>query len=200
MTCSTWRKLEQGSAPLQITERRSRGTGRDAVERTTREMAHDAGIALETEVAPDLPAVPWTQQRIAYVFTNLITNAIKYSPPAARSSSARQPGQTRAGKPCVRFSVKDQGPGIAASTRNTSSSAFIACQARTRPAPAWAFPSPAKSSWPIAAKSASSASPARAASSSSSSHWPLHTSRQAAAPRCGKSANCAGAGSPDFKR
>lgn len=83
------------------------------VERTTRELAHTAGMSLQAEVAPDLPALPVDPQRIAYVFSNLITNAIKYSPPGGVVLVHAQFGQTRAGKPCVRFSVKDQGPGIA---------------------------------------------------------------------------------------
>jgi signal transduction histidine kinase len=51
-------------------------------------------------------------QRIAYVFTNFVTNAIKYSPRGTTIFVRAQPGETRTGKPSVRFSVKDQGPGI----------------------------------------------------------------------------------------
>ena len=104
-------RLEHGSAPLQI------GAAAPAelvasVERSVHELAHAGGFTLATEVAPSLPAVSVDPQRIAYVFTNFVTNAIKYSPPGGQLFIRAQLGQTRAGKPCVRFSVKDQGPGI----------------------------------------------------------------------------------------
>jgi signal transduction histidine kinase len=104
-------RLEHGSAPLQITSVQPAELVA-SVERATRELAHSAGIGLSSEVAPNLPAVSVDSQRIAYVFTNLIANAVKYSPTATVILVGAQSGQTRAGKPSVRFSVKDQGPGI----------------------------------------------------------------------------------------
>jgi signal transduction histidine kinase len=104
-------RLEHGSAPLQITTLAPAELV-STVERSTRELAHAAGITLRTEVTPGLPEVPVDAQRIAYVFTNLITNAIKYSPASGEIVVGAQPGKTRANKPSVRFSVKDQGPGI----------------------------------------------------------------------------------------
>ncbi len=104
-------RLEHGSAPLQITTLAPVEVV-STVERSTRELAHAAGITLRTEVTPGLPEVPVDAQRIAYVFTNLITNAIKYSPASGEIVVGAQPGKTRANKPSVRFSVKDQGPGI----------------------------------------------------------------------------------------
>ena len=104
-------RLERGSAPLQVMEI----TPADLVtsaERATRDVVQAGGFVLKTDVAPNLPTVPVDRQRIAYVFTNLITNATKYSPSAGEIKVSAQTGQTRAGKPCVRFSVKDQGPGI----------------------------------------------------------------------------------------
>ena len=104
-------RLERGSAPLQVVEL----TPADLVssaERATRDVVQAGGFILKTEIAPNLPIVPVDRQRIAYVFTNLITNATKYSPGAGEIKVSAQTGQTRTGKPCVRFSVKDQGPGI----------------------------------------------------------------------------------------
>jgi signal transduction histidine kinase len=83
-----------------------------SAERATRDVVQAGGFVLKTDVAPNLPTVPVDRQRIAYVFTNLITNATKYSPSAGEIKVSAQTGQTRAGKPCVRFSVKDRGPGI----------------------------------------------------------------------------------------
>jgi signal transduction histidine kinase len=104
-------RLERGSAPLQIASVPPAELVA-AAERATREVVHAGGFLLKIDVAPGLPAVPVDRQRIAYVFTNLITNAVKYSPTAGEIKIAAQPGQTRAGQPCVRFAVKDQGPGI----------------------------------------------------------------------------------------
>lgn len=78
----------------------------------TREVASAAQMILQTEIAPDLPKVHIDRQRLAYVFTNLIINAIKYSPPGGEIWVRAGRGQNRAGEPGVRFSVKDQGPGI----------------------------------------------------------------------------------------
>jgi signal transduction histidine kinase len=104
-------RLEHGSAPLQI-RNVSPGELIATVERTTRDIAHAAGMSLKVDVAPNLPGVPVDPQRIAYALSNFITNAIKYSPPSSNVLVRAQSGETRAGKPGVRFSVKDQGPGI----------------------------------------------------------------------------------------
>jgi len=105
-------KLEQGPTQLQLTRVDSAELV-DAAERSLREFAHNAQIDLKTQVAPNLPAIQVDRQRIAYVFGNLVTNAIKYSPAGSTVWLHAQIGQTRSGRSCVRFSVKDQGPGIA---------------------------------------------------------------------------------------
>jgi len=104
-------RLERGSAPLQVIEISPAELVASA-ERATRDAVHAGGFVLTTEVAPNLPTVPVDRQRIAYVFTNFITNATKYSPAGSAIKVGAETGKTRAGKPCVRFSVKDQGPGI----------------------------------------------------------------------------------------
>jgi signal transduction histidine kinase len=48
-----------------------------------------------------------------YVITNLIFNAIKYSPKGGEVLVRADLGKTRTAGPGVRFSVKDRGPGIA---------------------------------------------------------------------------------------
>jgi signal transduction histidine kinase len=47
-----------------------------------------------------------------YVINNQISNAIKYSPKGSKIVVRAEMGKTRTSQPCVRFSVKDQGPGI----------------------------------------------------------------------------------------
>lgn len=104
-------KLEQGPSQLEL----EYVTPEELVETSlhnTREAANTAQMILETEIAPHLPKVHIDRQRLAYVFTNLIINAIKYSPPGGKIWVRAGLGQNRAARPGVRFSVKDQGPGI----------------------------------------------------------------------------------------
>jgi NtrC-family two-component system sensor histidine kinase KinB len=104
-------KLEQGSTQLQL-KTVSPVELIENAERSTRDMAQLAKVTLKTEVAPDLPPVRIDPQRLAYVFTNFITNAVKYSPSGTEIVLRAELGLTRASRPSIRFSVKDQGPGI----------------------------------------------------------------------------------------
>jgi signal transduction histidine kinase len=104
-------KLEHGSSQLQLAHVSSAELVETSVH-SIRETAHAAGMILKTEIAPDLPDVHIDRQRVAYVFSNLITNALKYSSQGGEVLVRAGRGETRSGKPSVRFSVKDQGPGI----------------------------------------------------------------------------------------
>jgi two-component system, NtrC family, sensor histidine kinase KinB len=68
---------------------------------------HDRGITVEVDVAEDTPAVLVDSTRIDHVFSNLLGNALKFTPPGGRVgiSAATQDGM-------VRFEVTDSGPGI----------------------------------------------------------------------------------------
>lgn len=105
-------KLEQGPSQLELAPVPSAELVETAVHET-REITHAAEITLKTEIAPDLPDVRIDRQRMTYVFANLITNAVKYSPKGSEVLVRADLGQTRNGRPSVRFSVKDQGLGIA---------------------------------------------------------------------------------------
>ena len=104
-------KLEQGPTFLQL-KKVSPGEVVETAERSTREVAHSGGVTLKMEIAPSLPNVHVDLQRINYAFTNLITNAVKYSSSGGEVVLCAELGQTRASKPSVRFSVKDRGPGM----------------------------------------------------------------------------------------
>ncbi len=104
-------KLEQGPSQLECTELSPEQLIQAAVH-DAREVATAAGIEIKTEIAPDLPHVEVDRQRIAYVFSNLITNAIKYAPDGKVILLRSEIGRNRAGKSNVRFSVRDNGPGI----------------------------------------------------------------------------------------
>lgn len=104
-------KLEQGPSQLHL-EQVKPAELMEGIVHDTREIANGSQITIRTEVAPDLPEVRIDRQRIVYVFTNLIINAIKYSPTGSSLLVRASMGQTRLGRSSVRFSVKDQGPGI----------------------------------------------------------------------------------------
>jgi NtrC-family two-component system sensor histidine kinase KinB len=104
-------KLEQGASQLELV-RFSAGELVEAAVREARDVAHSAGVRIETEIAPDLPVVEVDRQRVAYVFANFITNAIKYGAVAGVVVVRAERGRNRAENPGVRFVVHDQGPGV----------------------------------------------------------------------------------------
>jgi NtrC-family two-component system sensor histidine kinase KinB len=104
-------RLEQGPALLDLKPISPAKLVEGAIH-STREPAQEASIRVESEIAPGLPEIRVDQQRIAYVFANLITNAIKYSPQGSTVWVRAETGATRSGRKSVRFSVRDQGPGI----------------------------------------------------------------------------------------
>jgi signal transduction histidine kinase len=71
--------------------------------------AHQRGVALETQTAPDLPTVRADAGRVLQGLANLVMNALKFTEPGGRITlrSERDPGG-------VRFAVEDTGAGIAA--------------------------------------------------------------------------------------
>jgi NtrC-family two-component system sensor histidine kinase KinB len=73
-----------------------------------RDALRSKEIKLECDVEPDLPAVLVDRQRIYHVFTNLIHNAIKYSPQGGEIVMQAR----RSDDQGVQFSVLDRGPGI----------------------------------------------------------------------------------------
>ena len=104
-------KLEQGPSQLTLSEVSPAEMVEGAVH-AARDVAQTAGITLETEIAPRLPGVLIDRQRIEYVFSNLIQNALKYAPDGRTILVQATLGRNRAGKEGVRFSVHDHGPGI----------------------------------------------------------------------------------------
>lgn len=87
-----------------------------------RSAATQAQIEIKQEVPPGLPEVFVDPDRLQLVFTNLISNAIRYSPAGsaivirARAEGVFHDGTAhRAPEPeSVRFEIADSGPGIAA--------------------------------------------------------------------------------------
>lgn len=74
-----------------------------------RPLAAERSLRLETSVVDDLPPVAADAGRMLQVFSNLIGNAIKFTPPGGRILVRAEPVAGQA-----RFSVSDTGPGIPA--------------------------------------------------------------------------------------
>jgi signal transduction histidine kinase len=72
-----------------------------------RSAARDQGVTLGVDVPEELPNVWADPTRIAHVFANLLSNALKYTPPGGSISLS-----ARAEEEVVRFQVSDTGIGI----------------------------------------------------------------------------------------
>jgi two-component system, OmpR family, phosphate regulon sensor histidine kinase PhoR len=72
-------------------------------------LAQQASVSLQLEASPDLPPVEADREELIRLFSNLVSNAIKYNRPEGRVTvTARQAG------PYVEVSVTDTGVGISA--------------------------------------------------------------------------------------
>lgn len=66
---------------------------------------------VRTEIEPTLPIALFDYVEIAQVLTNLIENAVKYTPPGT-PITIRARAATDAGAPVIEITVEDRGPGI----------------------------------------------------------------------------------------
>ena len=102
-------RMESGRAELELRPARPASLAREAVEPLTA-VFHERGVTIDVDVPDDLPDVLVDPVRIGHVFTNLLTNAAKFTGPGGQvSMSAEVDGDDR-----VRFAVADTGVGIAA--------------------------------------------------------------------------------------
>jgi NtrC-family two-component system sensor histidine kinase KinB len=106
-------RLESGAA---VSERRLQLPG-DLVTRAVedaRDVIGAAGLTISCQVNAGLPPVSVAADQLYHVFSNLISNAAKHSPPGEEvvvAVRAENRGQA------VRFSVTDHGPGVPAAER-----------------------------------------------------------------------------------
>lgn len=77
---------------------------------------------LEVDLPPDLALVQADKQRAAQVIVNLVSNAAKYTPPGGEIQISARGCEN--GASCVRFSVRDEGPGIPFEARDKVFEAF----------------------------------------------------------------------------
>ena len=99
-------KLESGARPLRLTPLRIESLVERALVLLD-PLADKRDVTLDREFAAHLPPVLADADLLARAVTNLVANAIKYSPPGAKIIVA-----AKAGKDLVRIDVKDTGPGI----------------------------------------------------------------------------------------
>ena len=99
-------RLEAGTADLQMSEVDLNVLLQGIVDKFT-PQAQKANVALRLDVSTDLPAVTGDGDRLAQVFTNLVDNALKFTPPngAITLSAKKVEGEVEA-------SVTDTGIGV----------------------------------------------------------------------------------------
>lgn len=98
--------LESGRVPLELRPASSHEIVAANAD-SYRTAARDAGITLSFDVPADLPGIWVDPARIAHVFANLLSNALKYTPPGGSVTlSAKEEPES------VRFAVTDTGAGI----------------------------------------------------------------------------------------
>ena len=126
-------------------------------------------VRLRADVRSPLPEIRGDRDRLRQVLTNLIDNAIKYSPAGGEVEVRAYPEDGR-----VLVDVRDHGPGIAKDDQKLIFEKFgrVTGAGTTRPGPASASSSPARSPRPTAAGSRCSRHPSRARRSRSSCRSP----------------------------
>jgi NtrC-family two-component system sensor histidine kinase KinB len=99
-------RIEAGRAALDLRPTSPSLMVQEATE-AVRRTAQDQGLTFDLDVPADLPEVWADTSRMGHVFGNLLSNALKYTPPGGRITIS-----ARAEDKLVAFSVADTGPGI----------------------------------------------------------------------------------------
>ena len=100
-------RLEEGSLPVRRTDVNVSALVDEVIGRAL-PAAQARGLSLVSALPPDLPPVRADASLVARVVENLLTNAVKFSPPG--SGSVRLEGRVEEGR--VVLAVRDSGPGI----------------------------------------------------------------------------------------
>jgi signal transduction histidine kinase len=99
-------RMESGRQRMALQAVSSDALVREAIE-PFRRTAQDRGVILETPLSADLPPVHADAGRIDHVFSNLLTNALRYTSPGGRITVSAVAEERE-----VRFLVADTGIGI----------------------------------------------------------------------------------------
>jgi two-component system phosphate regulon sensor histidine kinase PhoR len=100
-------RIESGQVPMALAPVAAADVVAPPVERL-RPQAERAGLSLEINLPEDLPQVLADVERLGQVITNVVHNAIKYTPEGGRIRVSAAPAQGR-----VVISVADTGQGVA---------------------------------------------------------------------------------------
>jgi len=100
------KRMESGHLTMDVKAESADVLVNDTIE-MLRPLATGSAIVIEASVADDLPAVLADAARIQQVLSNLVGNAVKFTPPRGRITVSADRLETE-----VLFSVKDTGPGI----------------------------------------------------------------------------------------
>jgi NtrC-family two-component system sensor histidine kinase KinB len=106
------RRLEEGRAVIKRTKVSLAALAAEAVEEA-QPVAEGKGIILQMAIPLSLPTVEADSDMIRRVISNLLDNAVKYTPGGGSIRLTAEPEGTN-----VRFSVADSGPGIPAEERH----------------------------------------------------------------------------------
>ena len=99
-------RIESGRGLMELAAEKAQALIDEAVAPMKTAFA-ERGVELTVQVAPETPGVQADRNRINHVFSNLLSNALRYTPPGGHvciSAAAEDAGVT--------FSVLDSGPGI----------------------------------------------------------------------------------------
>jgi PAS domain S-box-containing protein len=99
-------RMEAGRLTVEHAPLSSEGLVMEAMEAFA-PMASAASLEMEADIRPPLPPVLADSERFAQVFSNLVGNALKFTPAGGRIQIG---AEQRAGEAC--FWVRDTGPGI----------------------------------------------------------------------------------------
>jgi PAS domain S-box-containing protein len=99
-------RIESGRVKMEFRAVSPREMAMEALE-SFRTAAHDQGVTLDVELPEDLPEVWADTTRISHVFGNLLSNALKYTPPGGKVTLS-----ARAEEHGITFSIADTGKGI----------------------------------------------------------------------------------------
>ena len=99
-------RIESGGVPMEFRSVSPHSMVSEALEPFQR-AAQDQGVTLSVELPGDLPEVQADLTRINHVFGNLLSNALKYTPPGGKIALSAKADEER-----VRFFISDTGQGI----------------------------------------------------------------------------------------
>jgi two-component system, NtrC family, sensor histidine kinase KinB len=102
-------RLEAGAAAV-VKSLLAPATLVDSIRVEVADLVADHGLKLVLQTQPHLPPVLVDRQQIGQVFHNFIANALKHSPPGGTIQIRAVSGP----EDTVQFSVRDEGPGVAA--------------------------------------------------------------------------------------